>query len=138
MCGCCCCCRAHANLRGKVQELHSIPKHLWDKVGGAATAAAAGVLCPCQRSFHATAVLDGVVVGSGSRVSQSMVSAAEMLWQRVCDSLVMLLHAVLWYVVQVGALDELSKFEPGLVADMMGLGTWRMKGEGGGVKQAQG
>lgn len=51
--------RAHATLREKVQELHSIPKHLWDKVG---------------------------------------------------------------------VLDELSKFPPGLVADMMGLGTWRMNG----------
>jgi hypothetical protein len=31
--------------------------------------------------------------------------------------------------LQVGVLDELSKFPPGLVADMVGLGTWRLNGE---------
>lgn len=33
------------------------------------------------------------------------------------------------YLLQVGALDELSKFPAGLVADMMGMGAWRMNGE---------
>lgn len=32
-------------------------------------------------------------------------------------------------MLQVGALDELSKFPAGLVADMMGMGTWRMNGK---------
>jgi hypothetical protein len=32
-------------------------------------------------------------------------------------------------LLQIGILDKMQSYPPGLVADMMGMGTWRLNGE---------